>query len=107
VINHNLKFDAKEYDLFLIPSHPRIIARGVNAIEVDAQTPVVELALVRKPSAEVILTSRRMPSANNGSRECSLSSHLTSFTHYLTYSPLLGPQPVSSLRRKAKSSAMN
>jgi hypothetical protein len=35
VINHNLKFDAKDHELFLIPSHPKIIARGFNAIEVD------------------------------------------------------------------------
>ena len=35
VINHNLKFDAKDHDLFLIPSHPKIMARGFNAVEVE------------------------------------------------------------------------
>lgn len=30
VINHNLRLDADDLDLFVIPSHPKVIAKSPN-----------------------------------------------------------------------------
>jgi hypothetical protein len=39
--------------MFVIPSHPRVVAKGYNFIEIDPSVPVLDLAFVQKTPFEV------------------------------------------------------
>ena len=52
IFNDNLRFDAEEYELFMIPKHPEVDAYKVKSMIFNSSSVVLELIFLKKSLSE-------------------------------------------------------
>ena len=77
LVNDNLRFEARNCELFMVPKHPKLAPGSERSVVIDTSSVVLQLFFVKKSTNKVKIHTCSYKKSTSGSSPKSLTSDLS------------------------------